>query len=176
MVTRLHLALALLMASACGDGELTPEESLSKSCAGEVIPNCRPYEYGIVREGSVAPDGVEVGDPLATVDVRFVIDGCSDAPMAHAVRLIAIDENASTPDGGTTGRMTILDTFRDGSSRDDDPDIGVFEGTVENFFLTTLVEPMTDLTLTFEPQIDVCTGGTVDLSYRTGPAYEMSGP
>ncbi len=176
---RFVLALALLVGSGCnGGGDLTPEESLSKSCNGDVIPNCRPYEYAIVREASVSPDGVEVGDPLATIDVRFVIDACADAPMMHAVSLQAVDATggAGDSDAGPTGRMTTLDTFYDNSSRDDNMEVGVFEGSVQNFFLMALVNPNTDLVLTFEPRIDVCHGGSIELPYSTGPAYVVGGP
>ncbi len=172
MIARTTLSLALLATAACGDGDLTPEESLDESCNGEVIPNCRPYEYAIVREASIGPENIEVGDPLATVDVRFEIDACADAPMAHAVALEAVDESGGGVDGGVTGRMTTLDTFYDDGPRDENPAEGVFEATVENVFLSELVSPETELILTFEPRIDVCRGGTVELSYRTGPAYE----
>jgi len=171
MVLRLTFLVVLLAGLGCGDEDLTPEQSLEKSCAGEVIPNCRPFEYAIVREGSIAPDGIEVGDPLARVDVRFVIDVCPDASGVHAVALTALDEMGGR-DAGMTGSMVTLDTFRDGSARDENPAEGIFEASVENVFLSELVRPEADLLLAFEPRIDVCRGGSVELPYRTGPAFE----
>ncbi|MFV1957470.1 MAG: hypothetical protein ACC669_08275, partial [bacterium] len=63
------------------------------------------------------------------------------------------------------GSVAPLATFRDGSPDDDDPATGVFRANVENFFLSTLVRAETDLVLAFEPRIDVCRGGSVQLGY-----------
>jgi hypothetical protein len=175
MTLRPLLLLSMIAAIAACDAELTQEESLAKSCSGEVIPNCRAHEYSIVRSAAVTPDEVEVGDPLATLDVRFEIDGCADAPSGHRVALIALDESRSR-DGGVSGSMTTLDTFTDNSARDDDPTVGVFGGTISNFFLLGLVEERSDLVLIFEPRIDVCRGGSAELPYRTGPTYVMPTP
>jgi hypothetical protein len=176
MVLRLTFLSLIIALGACSDdSNLTPGESLEKSCRGEVIPNCRGYEYAIVRTASVTPDEVEVGDPIATVEVRFTIDACPDAPSPHTVAITAVDESR-TRDGGATGSMAILDTFRDNSARDEDPAVGVFQGTIDNFFLDGLVAPRSDLTLVLEPRIDVCRGASVELPYRTGPMFVMPTP
>lgn len=165
--------LCLLNLVACGDSELTPEQSLEKSCNGEVIVNCRPYEYAIVREATVMPAEVEVGDPLARIDVRVVFDGCTGAPATHIISLRGIDEaGGDTSDGGTPGSIFPLTTLRDGSPEDMDDAPGVIAASVENFFIAP-VPARTDLVIRVEPRIDVCRGGSVDVPYRTGATFEM---
>ncbi len=157
----------------CEDSELTPEQSLEKSCNGEIIVNCRPYEYAIVREATVMPPEVEVGDPLARIDVRVVFDGCADAPSTHIISLQGLDESGGdTSDGGTPGSIFPLTTLRDGSPDDMDDAPGVIVASVENFFIAP-VPARTDLVIQVEPRIDVCRGGSVNVAYRTGATFEM---
>ncbi|MBW2462249.1 MAG: hypothetical protein JRH11_11435 [Deltaproteobacteria bacterium] len=171
-VTALCL-LNLLSVFGCGDSELTPEQSLEKSCNGEIIVNCRPYEYAIVREATVMPTEVEVGDPLARIDVRVVYDGCADAPSTHIISLRGIDESGGdTSDGGTPGSVFPLTTLRDGSSDDMDDAPGVIATSVANFFIAP-VPARAELVIQVEPRIDVCRGESVHVPYRTGATFEM---
>lgn len=164
---------AALALGGCGDSEPTAEENLEKSCGGEIIPNCRPYEYAIVREAMVTPAEIEVGDPLARVQVRVVFDGCADAPSSHIISLRAIDETGGMAiDGGPSGSIFPLTTLRDGGPEDMDEATGVIAADLENFFIAP-VPARTDLLIRVEPRIDVCRGGLVDIPYRTGSTFEM---
>jgi hypothetical protein len=172
--TRPAISLVLLSAAcllACG-GEDPP---LTRSCAGEAIPNCRPYEYAVVTAASLEPDGILVGDPAATVHIRVELDTCGDrspGPHTVAIRALVTTGGAAGADAGSSGRILSLEevaddgvTFGDEVARD-----GSIDVFVPNPFIGD-VPVDTDMTLRLAPRLNTCEGDTFELPYRTGARW-----
>lgn len=175
------LGTAALLAGGCSDGP-----PLTRSCNGKTVPNCLPYEYSIVREASLTPDGLEIANPGQEAMVRVVMDTCGeDAPVAHEVVIRVISVNDSMiGDGGATEAVFQVAEVRDDGRSDGDPVAkdGVIEATIDNPFFG-MIPANRAVTLRFEPNAPAdcssgtCRGGTcageaLEVPYRTGPRFE----
>ena len=173
-VPMLLVVVTVWSAAACG-GEPTPEEALVKSCNGDTLRYCQPYEYALVREGVVMPDGIEIADPTATVGVIVRFDRCAEASGPHTIRIQAIVEGPpDEPDGGATGGGGVYNVYelRDDGTTDGDAvaEDGEIDVVISSIFYPP-VPPSTSLTLRFQPALDDCPGGTFESPYRTGPMW-----
>lgn len=158
-------------ASACDGGVPTPAEAFEKSCSGEAVLTCRPYQYAIVREATVTPNNVEVGDPLARLMIHVAYDSCDASPGRHVIGIRALT-GSSVVDGGTGGSVLYLDEIHDdGMNGDAAADDGLVDVEVPSFFDVFGIPTDADLTLRFEPNLEDCTGGAFELPYHTGPMW-----
>jgi len=168
------LPLALLCVAgiaACG-GEDPP---LTRSCAGEAIPNCRPYEYAVVTTASIEPNGILVGDPAATVHVRVELDTCgarSPGPHSVAIRALVIAGGSIGADAGASERILNLEEVADNGAAfgDDTAQDGLIDVFVPNPFIGD-VPPDADMTLRLAPRLNTCEGDTYEIPYRTGARW-----
>jgi hypothetical protein len=163
-------ALALFGVLAMG---ACASEPLDKSCAGDPIPGCRPFQYSVATAATVEPSGVEVGDPSANVQFHVYLATCgADSPGTHTVVVSSVGRG-SGPDGGSGERVTnLLELRDDGRNGDAAAMDGVIDVTVTNPFVTSLVPANADITLRFEPRLGTCIGAPVAIAYRTGPAWD----
>lgn len=151
---------------------------LQRSCAGERVALCVPYEHSVVTSASIEPAELPVADFSMDARVRIELERCPDAPAPHVVELLAV-----VPDGEPGEvRVTSLVTLRDGEDGDPVDGDGIIDVTITNPLLVT-VPPESDITLRFSPRslrrdtsdpLDIgCTGESFDVPYRTGPFREM---
>jgi hypothetical protein len=164
--TRTLLAVVATLASAC------ETEPVARSCAGEPVELCAPYEFAAVTAASLEPAELAVADFSLTARVRVELARCDRAPAPHAVEVFAL-----VPESGSeSGRLTSLVTLRDGADGDAIEGDGVIEVTIPNPLLVT-VPPESEILLRFQPRSQQplgCTGGALDVPYRTGP-FRASG-
>ena len=175
--TRLLLGLVaptLLACTGCGD-----ETALERSCGGEAVPDCRPYEYAVVTAASLEPDRVMVGDPTAMLRVHVEMDLCGErAPGPHQVVVRALAQGSGgVPDAGSSERLYDLEELVDDGSTfgDETAQDGVIDVVLPSFFIGD-VPTDTEMTLRFTPQLNTCEGELFELPYRTGPRFVPPGP
>jgi hypothetical protein len=162
------LVLCALAGCSCGDGSL-----LERSCDGEAVALCEPYEYAVVTEGSITPMEITLGDPRQRAMVHVRYDKCERAPGNHQVRISALTGGVMRPDGGGGAALVSLVTVRDdGAGGDTVAGDGEIDVMVDNPFSTTLPEE-SDLELRFEPFLPPgCSGETLGgVPYRTGVRF-----
>ncbi|HEY8429203.1 MAG TPA: hypothetical protein VIL20_12540 [Sandaracinaceae bacterium] len=151
---------------------------LDRSCAGESVGLCAPFEYAVVTSASMEPNELPVADFSRTAHIRVEFARCESAPAPHVIDLLAIVPDEDPPDAGGTGdpvRVTNLLTLRDGADGDVQAGDGVIDVEVANPLLNT-IPTESDITLRFTPRSTApagCTGGSFDVPYRTGPARTM---
>jgi hypothetical protein len=161
---------AALALTACSDDDPPPEEALRRSCDGDTLRYCRPYEYAIVRAGTVDPPEVMISDPAAMVRVTVSYDRCESAPGPHRIRIQALGE-AAAPDGGSDTSVYMLDELRDdGTGGDTTAEDGELMIVKASFF-DPPVPPSENLLLRFQPALNDCLGGVLEVPYRTGPRF-----
>lgn len=169
------LCLVALMAGLAGVG-CTRAPDFERSCNGEYINACMPYEYTQVVTASLEPQRISPGDNLGVATVRATFRNCGErAPAPAALQITAVIARAGTTvpfdsqgDGGSTGsgeRIVPLGTYRNTSS-----DPLVFVATIENPFDEVSIPGNADFTLRFRSIIRACEGDGIESSYRTGPA------
>lgn len=166
----------------CGGGSL-----LERSCRGETLatPSCLPYEYSIVREASITPSELQIGDPGSNALLTIVLGTCGTrAPQPHRVRLVARTQNpTSLSDAGSSTSLIDLNTEvrDDGEDGDAAANDGVIITEVINPFFAD-IPAETDLFVRFEPKAPVdcssgtcvggsCIGETLEVPYRTGESF-----
>lgn len=140
---------------------------LERSCAGERVNLCGPYEHSVVLDASMEPAELPVADFSMSARIHVELARCADAPAPHAVELFAIVPNER---GEPTG-ITSLVTLREGRDGDPVEGDGVLDVTVVNPLLVTIPEE-TDIVLRFTPRSSTpmgCTGEPFEIPYRTGP-------
>jgi hypothetical protein len=160
---RRSLALFALLSIAC-DAPL-----LERSCNGERVELCVPYEYSLVTSALLEPAELPIADFTVDAHIRIELERCEMAPAPHVVELIAI-VGETTTDGGVVRIMSLLQ-LEDGADGDAVAGDNVIDVTVPNPFLST-VPAESDITLRFLPTstaVAGCDGGYVELPYRTGP-------
>ena len=146
-----------------------------RSCGGEYIDACLPYEYAQVLTATLTPDGVRPSDPLGRVTLRATFQTCgAPTPAPAALQVSAVvgasssETDAPLRDGGVAfpmgQRVVPLGTY---FNRGTDP--LVFEAVVDNPFDATTIPGNRDITLRFRPLVNACEGDGVEISYRTGP-------
>lgn len=178
-------ALVGLALVGCG-GEGEP---LDRSCRGKAVPNCLPFEFSIVEEATLEPEGLEIGNFDAVARLRIRLLGCGeDTPMPHQVDISAIAQSTDPfSDAGTSeSRFSLItvrdngETFGDAVARD-----GLIDVEIPNPFAGPSVPANTDLLLRFVPSTGSrcsgaictsCTGVPFELMYRTGDRFEGTRP
>jgi hypothetical protein len=156
-VRRVVLVLALL--SGC---EGSP---LDRSCGGNSVGLCAPYEHAEVGSASLTPAELTIADFTMEAHIVVEVARCAGAPAPHAIDLIAIVPGDA---GSQVMSLLTLEDGEDGDAISGDGDIDV---TVTNPFIAT-VPPNTDLLLRFTPRSTApggCTGVAAEIPYRTGP-------
>ncbi len=144
---------------------------LERSCAGQEVDLCGPYEYAEVTSASLEPNELPIADFSMNAQIHVELSRCAMAPAAHAVDLSALVPDMH--DAGTGGGLGVvslltLEDGRDGDTAGDD----VIDVTVPSPFIATLPEE-SDIVLRFTPRSTTpggCTGKTLEVPYRTGPA------
>jgi hypothetical protein len=113
------------------------------------------------------PSELTIADFSLSAHIYVELARCADAPAAHVVDLTAL---VPEPDAGDAVRVLNLLTLAEGADGDVAGD-GAIDVQVPNPFGST-VPANTDITLRFTARSSApggCTGGSVDVSYRTGP-------
>lgn len=159
-----------LLIGACEGG--APFE---RSCEGERVDLCGPYEYALVHSASLEPSNLPIADFSLEATVRVELDRCEMAPAPHEVLVDAlIPGGRGGSDGGAPALSVVnlltLEEGRDG----DEPGDAVIEAEVTNPFIAT-IPPETPVTLRFTARstaVGGCSGGVYELPYRTGPPRE----
>jgi hypothetical protein len=145
----------------------------ARSCGGEYIDGCMPYEYAQVVVGTFAPERIQPGDTLMRATLRATFETCgarTPAPPALQVSVVLGSAGSAVDarrDGGAFPmgqRVVPLGTYRNMSA-----DPLVFEAVVTNPFDRT-IPGNTELTLIFSPIVNTCEGQGLEVRYRTGPA------
>gem|GEM_PF-2387887 len=150
--------------------------AFERSCNGEYINACIPFEYTQVVTASLEPQRISPGDNLGVATLRATFRNCGErTPAPAALQITAVIARAGTTvpfdsrgDGGPTGsgqRIVPLGTFRNASR-----DPLVFLATVENPFDEVSIPGNADFTLRFRSIIGACEGDGIESPYRTGPS------
>lgn len=150
--------LAGLALAACSSDE--GGTALERSCRGERVLECDPYEYTAVTAASLTPERIAPLDPDARATVRVELDGCEMAPGTVEVQLFAL---LAPPDAGA-GEVRVVDLGL--SVRDEDGD-GVIEQLLGNPFGRE-IPGETELTLRLVPVRAGCQGDPLEVAYETG--------
>ena len=167
-------SLAIVCAScltwllACGQ-----DPPLARSCAGEAVPNCRPYEYSLIDGAELEPTGIEVGDPAAMAHVVVHLSTCGTAtPAPHTIAVSALASREGIGDSGISPMLfALLELKDDGTTLGDDtPGDGLIDVMVPNPFIGP-VPADADVTLRFSAQLGTCVSPTVEIPYRTGARW-----
>src|SRR5690606_20885902 len=116
------LAIAIILLAAGCDAP-----PLDRSCAGETVGLCAPFEYAAVTSASMEPNELPMADFSRTAHIRVELARCDAAPAPHVVELVAIVPDEDPPDGGTGEpvRVTSLLTLEDGADGDAEEGDGV---------------------------------------------------
>lgn len=152
-LTSLTVLLTLAL-TGCG-----PSTDLARSCGGERVLECDPYEWSVVLEGTFTQN-VPIGDPTIRVDVTVDLESCgatTPAPIAvHIQALVGSGDDLRVADVATVRADSTSDTR--------------IETTIGNpFTLGGSIPAERDITLRFIPVIGGCEGSAFELPYRTGP-------
>lgn len=150
--------LVALGAVACSG---PPEPPEVRSCRGEPVLECDPYEWAVATAASFDPPAVPIADPRVRPTVVVELETCgATTPSAPTVQIYAVFRET---DAGEPGRAISLATVRAASATDTR-----IEATIDNPF-TLSIPPETDVTLRFLPVVGGCDGEAFELPYRTGP-------
>jgi hypothetical protein len=152
-----------------------PGAPLERSCGGEIVGLCDPHEYALVESASLEPAALPIADFSRTATFRVELERCPEAPAPHEVLVEAlVPTDGGSPDAGPDAVRVVtlltLEPGRDGDAPGDD----VLEADVANPFMAT-VPPETDVTLRFTARsttVPGCSGGVLEIPYRTGPRRE----
>lgn len=164
----MSVVLLLLPALGC-EPRRTPFE---RSCAGQYIDGCMPYEYARVLTASFTPERLRPSDSLLPATLHATFQTCGvQTPAPPALQISAVVGSGSIPvdarrDGGSfmSGQRIIqLGTYFNTSSNP-----LVFDAVVDNPFDATTIPGNTDLVLRFRPLINACEGEGIEMNYRTG--------
>lgn len=155
-----------------------------RSCAGEAVTNCLPYEYAEMVSAEVSPDGIPLNAPDQVMTFHVVFDKCADAPRPHTVPVtLRVDGGTTAPDAGEGSTLIELVTLRDdGEGVDAVAQDGVIDAELPNPFFGIRGVPASEaIVLRFRTRAPpdcssgTCVGGTcqsehIEIPYRTGPA------
>ncbi len=136
-----------------------PGTTLARSCGGERVFECDPYEWSTVLDATFTPD-VPLGDPTVRVDVTVDFESCGDttpAPIAVNIQaLVGSGDDIRVADVATVRATSASDTR--------------IEANIDNpFTIGGAIEPEQDIVLRFVPVTGGCEGDAFELPYRTGP-------
>ena len=160
-----------LLVTACGD----EDSLLTRSCRGEAVPNCRPFEYSVVESASLTPDGLSVSDFGAEAHIVVRLQMCgAQTPTPHEVVIRAL---AASPDvladggGDSVAVYTLLTLGDNGMDGDAVAKDGMIDVMRENPFGPE-VPADRSMTLRFEARIlPSCVGQAFEVGYRTGERF-----
>jgi hypothetical protein len=165
--------LFVILAAGCDT-----EPPLERSCAGQTVDLCGPYEYAEITAASLEPDELPIADFSMTAHIRVELSRCDMAPAPHAVDLGVIVPDTMMPfdAGGGGDDISVMSLLTLQEGRDGDtPGDGVIDVTVANPFIATVPDER-DVTLRFVPRSTTpggCSGKSIDVPYRTGPMRSM---
>ncbi len=143
-----------------------------RSCAGEPVLVCQPYEWAEVRAATVSPDALTPGDIMATARIHVELERCPESAPAHEVAVtLLIPDPGANPDAGTpeVEVFNIL-TVADGEGGDPVPGDGVIDVEVPNPLGSTIPGGR-DVTLRFQAVsrgTSGCGSGALEIPYRLG--------
>jgi len=144
-----------------------------RSCGGEPVRSCDPYEYARVTSATIEPEEIEVDSPFEEAHVRVEYESCdsADAPPYHRITLSARVDAEGLPDAGTSTRELVLADVRDDGESDGDETAGdgVVDVTIDNPFFD--VPPEIEIVVELEPRWESCRGDAKEITYRTGAQY-----
>lgn len=172
-MNRLLTLLSFLLLVSCS------ESKLERSCSGEGVTDCLPYEYAEIVSASMTPPNVPVDALGEEVDIRVEFDKCERSPRPHVVPVVM--RIGGLNDSGSDARLiNLLELRDDGMDGDATPMDGVIDVTVPNpFFGISDVPTNTNVVIQFQTRMPAdCTGGTCiggtcrspefEIPYRTG--------
>jgi len=162
---------AAVASAGCGDSGAP----FDRSCAGEAVPNCRPFEYSRASDGSLTPAAIETGDPTADATFHVRLETCgTSSPTPHEV-VVKLLATRGGLDGGDSLMVFTIATLRDdGTSGDAVAGDGVIDQTFPSP-LDSAIPPNADVTLSFEPRAALCVGDAVEVPYHTGAHFSPDG-
>lgn len=164
MGIRVALSAALtVIAVGCGN-----TDDLERSCSGERIASCVPFEYSVVRSASLSPDGLAVAAFDQRAQIRIELGRCEESPVPHRVNMSI---RYADPDSSDFAILSLLD-LQDGVLPDQVAGDDIIDVDVANPFVANAPENM-PVTLIFTPRslsgALACTGEALEVPYRTGP-------
>jgi len=172
-MTRCFPLLLLALLPSCS------ESKLERSCSGDGVTDCLPFEYAEIVEATMEPSGLPVDALGEELSIRVVFDKCERAPRPHVVPIVM--RIGGLDDAGSDARLINLLELRDnGEDGDETAMDGVIDVTVPNpFFGLSDVPTNTNVNMIFQTRMPAdcssgtCIGGTCrspeyQLSYRTG--------
>lgn len=153
----MRLALLFVLLAGCDAGT-----SFTRSCGGEPVLECDPYEWAVVEEASFEPAEVTIGDPRIRPHVRVTLSTCGErTPVAPTVQIQAL---LGRTDGGAPTRIVELATVSASSPTSTGIDV-----MIDNpFTVAGGLPPDTNVTLRFVPVVGGCDGDALEIPYRTG--------
>ena len=155
-------------------------EPFERSCSGETVPNCLPFEFSIVEMASVEPERISVDDPSKMADVHIEFARCERFERPHEVSLQLRTNNDDAP------RIFDLITLRDdGQDGDITPRDGIIQKTIENPFFGSELPVNQKVWLRFRVRAPAdcssgtCKGGTClsevfEVPYEMGSRFDAS--
>lgn len=154
---RIAALLTTLLSAGCAPGT-----DADRSCAGERVLECDPYEWGVVTSATIEPAAIPLGDPR--VRAHFVVEVATCGATTPATPTIQVQALLGPVDGPPTS-VAELTTLRAAS-----PTSTTIDVMVDNpFTLEGGVPPNTEIRLRFLPVIGGCDGDALEVPYRTGP-------
>ncbi|MBO6935000.1 MAG: hypothetical protein JJ863_08490 [Deltaproteobacteria bacterium] len=155
------------------------ESKLERSCSGEGVTDCLPYEYAEIVSASMTPENVPVDGLGEEITIRVELDKCERSPRPHLVTVVM--RVGGLDDAGSDARLiNLLELRDDGTDGDAEAMDGVIEVTVDNpFFGISDVPTNTTVAIQFRARMPAdcssgtCIGGTcrspeLEIPYRTG--------
>jgi hypothetical protein len=148
----------VLLALGCAPGT-----NAARSCAGERVLECDPYEWAVVTAGALEPAEIPIGDPRVRAHFTVTLGTCgASTPVAPTVQVQAL---LGAADGGPPTAVADLTTITASS-----PTSTTIDVTVDNPFTAAGgVPPSSNVTLRFVPVVGGCDGDALEVPYRTGP-------
>lgn len=154
---RTPLLTVVLLLLGCDAGT-----SFTRSCGGEPVLECDPYEWAVVEEASFEPSAVPIGDPRVRPQVRVTLSTCGERTPAPP--MVQIQALLGRTDAGAPTRIVDLTTVSAPSPTSTRIDV-----TVDNpFTVAGGLPPDTNVTLRFVPVVGGCDGDALEIPYRTG--------
>lgn len=160
----------MIAAALVGCGESEGPSDFERSCGGDRVLECDPYEYTVITAATIEPARIRPLDPDARATVRVELDACEMRPRAAEVQLFA---RLAPPDAGS-GNVRLVDlglTVRDdGTNGDAVANDGVIEQTIGNPFGREIPGSQA-ITLRLVPVLAGCQGDALELRYETGARF-----
>lgn len=152
-----------LIAGCSAEPEATAFE---RSCRGERVLECDPYEWSVVRGAELTPARIRPGDPEARARLRVAYEACAMRPGPARVQLLVrldLDADVRVVDLG----IAVAD---DGTGADARADDGVIEAALGNPFGRE-IPPDAAIAIRVVPVIAGCTGDALEIDYETGEPF-----